>query len=113
MTTCLYVIAASRLALRGGRARRVARPGAPVGPHAQVPAVDPLDAGDAAATTWVEEIDEVAGAWLCDRRAALEARGDADAVVVIDQVEIDPQHDLAGRRIIDGACCAHIRALPN
>src|SRR5690349_13010384 len=96
----------------GGRRRRIACPGAPVGPHADVPAVHTLYPPGAPAAARIEQIDDVTRAWLRDRGSPVEAGGDADATLVVHELEVDPQYHLAGRRIRDRARCAHIRALP-
>src|SRR5690242_19741740 len=97
---------------RDGRRGRVARPGAPVGPDADVPPVHTLYPPGASAAARIEQIDDVPRAWLRDRGPPVEPGGDADATLVIHELEVDPQYHLAGRRIRDRARCAHIRALP-
>jgi hypothetical protein len=79
--------------LLGASRQLVSGPGGPVGPHADVPALHALDRADATAAALVEQVNELAGprgSWTSE-----EAAREPGAAVVVEQLEISAQDELA------------------
>jgi hypothetical protein len=68
-------------------------PGAPVGLHTDVPALDGLDRPDASAAVFIEEVHELT--WPRRAQAAEEAAREPGATFVVQQLEIRSQDELS------------------